>query len=172
MIRAALSWGYKALPKRLVWRAVWLTSPKFNVGVAGVVFDTTGRVLLVEHVFRRTYPWGLPSGWVAPGETAAQALVREVREETGLACEVDGLLGFESGFASRCTAVLYGRCSGVPAAPSIETKSAAFVEPDALPEGLLPASRINLERAVRVRQKGLEGAGGPWLDGPLGDPRA
>lgn len=172
MIRAALSIVYRKLPKRLVWRAIWLKSPKFNVGVAGVLFDEAGRVLLVEHVFRRTYPWGLPSGWIEPSETAAQALVREVREETGLACEVAGLIAFESGFQSRCTAVLIGRSGGTPDAASIETHSAAFFEPHELPEGLLPASRVYIERAVAVRQSGLEKAGGPWLDGPLGDPRA
>lgn len=172
MIRAALSTIYRSLPKRLVWRAIWFTSPKFNVGVAGALFDASGRVLLVEHVFRRTYPWGLPSGWVEPGETAAQALVREVREETGLPCEVAGLIAFESGFRSRCTAVLLGHATGTPEATSIETKSAAFFEPDALPGGLLPASRAYIERAVAVRKSGLTAAGGPWLDGPLGDPRA
>lgn len=172
MIRAALSWGYKALPRRLVWRTVWLKSPKLNVGVAGVLFNGAGQVLLVEHVFRRTYPWGLPSGWMEHGETAAEALIREVREETGLTCAVGQLMTFESGFHNRCTAVLTGSCEGDPGAPSLETKSARFFDPSELPHGLLPASAVAIERAVAVRRAGIERAGGPWLDGPSGDPRA
>jgi len=56
--------------------------------VAGVVIDT-GRVLLVQ---RRYEPlagcWTLPGGAIELGEPAALAVVREVREETGLDVEV------------------------------------------------------------------------------------
>src|SRR2546430_16924216 len=50
-----------------------------------VVKDQAGRLLLVR---RGREPgrgrWSLPGGRVEPGETAAEAAVREVREETGL----------------------------------------------------------------------------------------
>jgi 8-oxo-dGTP diphosphatase len=53
--------------------------------VGAVVQDDAGRLLLVR---RGREPsrglWSLPGGRVEPGETPAEAVVREVREETGL----------------------------------------------------------------------------------------
>jgi 8-oxo-dGTP pyrophosphatase MutT (NUDIX family) len=37
--------------------------------------------------------WSLPKGHIEPGETAEQAAVREVEEETGIAGEIIGELG-------------------------------------------------------------------------------
>ncbi|MGH3345226.1 MAG: NUDIX hydrolase, partial [Carbonactinosporaceae bacterium] len=53
-----------------------------------------GRLLVV----RRARPpgaglWSLPGGRVEPGETDAEALAREVREETGLDVSVGPLIG-------------------------------------------------------------------------------
>lgn len=172
MLRKLLSGVYKRLPARLVWRSIWLTQPKYNLGVSGVLFNGRGEVLLIEHVFRRTYPWGLPAGWVNPRETVDQALQREVREEAQLACTVDYLIAVESGFNMRSSVVLMGRCEGEPRARSLETISASFVDPDDLPRGLLPSARLQIERAVRVRDNGLTEAGGPWLDGASGNPFA
>lgn len=51
----------------------------------GLVFDDDGRLLLIR---RGTPPargsWSVPGGRLEPGETAEQACVREVAEETGL----------------------------------------------------------------------------------------
>jgi len=51
------------------------------------VFDADGRVLLIERDIERFGAWihevRLPKGKIEPGETARQAAVREVREETG-----------------------------------------------------------------------------------------
>lgn len=62
------------------------------VAVAGIVFDPEGRVLLVE---RGTPPsvglWSVPGGKHEGNETLAQAVAREVREETGLVVEVGPL---------------------------------------------------------------------------------
>ena len=58
------------------------------VAVAAIVFDDAGRVLLIE---RGRPPgvglWSVPGGRVELGEALAAAVVREVREETGLDVE-------------------------------------------------------------------------------------
>ena len=58
---------------------------RYTVGVAGVVLDERGRVLIVEHAYHPRYPWGLPGGWIGEDEDPADAILRELREELQLA---------------------------------------------------------------------------------------
>lgn len=55
-------------------------TPKVDVRAA--VFDATGRLLLVQEVSDRR--WSLPGGWADLGESPAEVVTREVREEAGL----------------------------------------------------------------------------------------
>jgi 8-oxo-dGTP diphosphatase len=41
--------------------------------------------------------WSFPAGFVDPGETVDQAIIREVSEETGISCQVRDILGIRSG---------------------------------------------------------------------------
>jgi 8-oxo-dGTP diphosphatase len=62
--------------------------------VGGIIKDDQGRLLLIK---RGHAPgaglWSLPGGRIEPGETDAEALVREMREETGLVVEPGPLIG-------------------------------------------------------------------------------
>jgi 8-oxo-dGTP diphosphatase len=68
--------------------------PDRQLCAGGIVHDAAGRVLLVR---RGNAPsagsWSVPGGRCLPGESAADACVREVAEETGMTVEVVRLAG-------------------------------------------------------------------------------
>lgn len=60
-----------------------------------LVFDARGRVVLVRHADGDV--WTTPGGMIEPGETPADAAVREAWEETGLAVELMRIVGVFGG---------------------------------------------------------------------------
>ncbi len=76
-------------------------------GVAAVIFDEFGQVLLVKREDNEL--WGLPSGHVEAGETVAEAIIRELREETGLIIVVQKLIGVYSDPVSQVFAYPSGK---------------------------------------------------------------
>ena len=62
--------------------------------VGAIVADGQGRLLMIK---RGHEPgaglWSIPGGRIEPGETDAEAVVREMIEETGLTVEVGRLIG-------------------------------------------------------------------------------
>jgi 8-oxo-dGTP diphosphatase len=64
-------------------------------GVAAVIKNDRGQVLV--HRRADNGQWSLPAGAIDPGETPAQAVEREVREETGLAARATRVLGIVGG---------------------------------------------------------------------------
>ncbi|MDA0160659.1 NUDIX domain-containing protein [Solirubrobacter ginsenosidimutans] len=58
-----------------------------NVAVA----DDGGRLLLIRRSDNDN--WALPGGAMDPGESISDAAVRETKEETGVDCEITGIVG-------------------------------------------------------------------------------
>jgi len=71
-------------------RAITLT-------VDPIIITNEGRVILVKRVFDPYKDhWAIPGGIVEYGETVENAVVREVKEETGLDIKIEKLIGVYS----------------------------------------------------------------------------
>jgi 8-oxo-dGTP pyrophosphatase MutT (NUDIX family) len=81
-------------PYRLVIGADWKRARAIRPSASAVIFDRRGRVLLQQR--SDGGQWGLPGGGHEIGESATEAVIREVREETGLRVSVRRLIGVYS----------------------------------------------------------------------------
>jgi 8-oxo-dGTP diphosphatase len=71
-----------------------------GVGVAALIRDGRGRILLVHRTYSNDEPWALPGGWLEGNEPIETALERELVEETGLRVRVGRPAAVElAGFA-------------------------------------------------------------------------
>jgi ADP-ribose pyrophosphatase YjhB (NUDIX family) len=129
--------------------------------VAAIVANAEGHVLLQRRSDNGL--WGLPGGSVEIGESVTEAIVREVREETGLAVEVGRLIGVYSDPAFQVfryrdgTVVHYintlfaCRVVGGTLQTCEESLDLEFFDPTRLPEGMLLTHRIRVQDAMANR---------------------
>jgi 8-oxo-dGTP pyrophosphatase MutT (NUDIX family) len=131
---------------------------KIMPSVAAIIFDDAGRVLLQQRGDNGY--WGLPGGSVELGETVAEAVIREVAEETGYTVEIVRLVGIYSdprhtvaryadGNAVQYISSLF-ECRIVSGAPTLcdETLALDWFAPDALPAAFVPNHRPRLADAL------------------------
>jgi len=132
-------------------------------GVAAVIFED-GRVLLQRR--DDTGRWGLPGGGVEPGESVRQALIREVREETGLEIEPLRLIGVYSdpvyhqvitypdgNVIHYVSSVFECTVHAGTLTCGVESLELDWFDPDRLPDDVMPISTIRIRDAM-ARQPG------------------
>lgn len=110
-----------------------------KVGADAAIFDEEGRVLLVHRA--DDLRWGLISGWVDPGETPPDTVVREVREEVDLevtSFELVDVVGRAAGtdFGPHAVVSVLYHCRVAPGVVTIshEAVAAAFRHPEDVEE--------------------------------------
>ena len=107
--------------------------------------------------------WGLPGGYVEPGESVMIATQREVREETGYEIEVGPLFGVYSDpstqvieYADRRRVQAINLCFSAIAGPKgelttpEETLEVGFFDAGALPQPFVPIHEIRVADAARA----------------------
>ncbi len=119
-----------------------------TLGVRAAVLDPEKGVLLVRHTY--THGWFMPGGGVEPGETALEALARELEEEAQVrwtAPPVFHGLFFNPAMSRRdhvATYVVRDFVQLGPRQPDREIAEARFFPLDSLPDQATRATRARL----------------------------
>ena len=140
MLRKFASW----LGLRLLLNAKALLSPT-AFGVAGLVTDARGRVLLVRHSYKGG--WCLPGGGVDRGEPPQAAVARELKEEVGLTggkAEFLGLYTRRAGWATNVVALYRITGAQIDFRPGLEIRDIHWADPSSPPPGTTPATARRL----------------------------
>jgi ADP-ribose pyrophosphatase YjhB (NUDIX family) len=110
-----------------------------KVAVGAVVGNDDGKLLLVQR--GDSGVWLYPTGWADVGYSASEVAMKEVREETGIECEVVRLIAVFDGLRRKFTSIpLYSlvfHCRAVGGSLTrhpLETRAVGWFGPDELPE--------------------------------------
>ncbi|MFG3524892.1 NUDIX hydrolase [Nocardia nova] len=137
-----------------------------KVAVSAVVRDSDGRILMIHRTDNDKY--SIPGGGLEIGESVADAVVREVKEETGIDVEVTKLVGvfsnprhviaYDDGEVRQEFSICFlADPRGGELRTSAESREVKWVAPDDLNE-------LDIHPSVLLRiRRGLSNADDPYF---------
>ncbi|MFZ1719846.1 MAG: NUDIX hydrolase [Candidatus Moraniibacteriota bacterium] len=81
-------WKKLNFSKHFQLRIIRLFQDQFLIGVTGLIFNEKNEVLLFRHTYRQR-AWSLPGGYMNKQEHPKEALIREIKEESGMTVSID-----------------------------------------------------------------------------------
>ena len=157
MLKKLLGALWLRTPRGFRHWSVRLFEPRFTVTTGGVVTDAHGRVLLLEHRFRKGSGWGIPGGFMEKNEQPIDALRRELREEIGMELEraeialvrtLEGMRQMEIIFRCRPREDESGEAAALKPR-SVEVKTLQWFKPDEFPQSLSGDQRDLIKRVLK-----------------------
>lgn len=147
MLRKIIGSVWKNTPRFLRMPLIRITQKKFTASAAAVVTNERGEVLLLDHIIRPYYNWGLPGGFLEYGEQPDEAIRRELFEETGLKLENVRLINVQT--INRHIEMIFRASSdGKPEVKSLEITQAEWFEFEKMPEKLSPAQKSLIRQVL------------------------
>jgi 8-oxo-dGTP diphosphatase len=136
-------------------------SGRRTLHVACALIERGGRVLCVQRSAAMSLPlkWEFPGGKIEHGESVAQCLIREVREELGIEVAVGAALPESAHDYPAFSVVLYPRrCRIVSGEPTLHEHAAArWLRPDELSSVDWAAADLPVLAAWRALAGGAHG---------------
>jgi ADP-ribose pyrophosphatase YjhB (NUDIX family) len=141
------------LPAWMERLASAILRPSYHVPAGAIILNEQGQLLLCQHTYRRQHPWGLPGGDIRFGEDPAEAVRRDLWEETGLSMQTTRLLLLENSKEIRKVTLTY-LCTGISGTftPSDEVAAIRYFGIDALPD-LSREQQTTIEKALAALNK-------------------
>ncbi len=119
----------------------------FTIGAFAVIFDEHNRVLLCHR--RDMDMWNLPGGLVECRELPTNAVVREVKEETGLDVEVERLVEVVGkSYRDELVFVFTCRVVGGQLTTTDESDNCRYFPPISLPPNTLSSHSARIAHAL------------------------
>lgn len=136
---------WRLIPFRMRLLIVRSTQNKFTVSVVALIVSSDKKVLLLDHYIRPGSSWGLPGGFVEPGELPAEAIRREISEETGI--ELGKVELIEVRTIRKHVEILFmAKADGPAEIRSREIRDLGWFSPDDLPD------EMNVKQKELVRK--------------------
>ena len=135
------------MPPRVRMKIIRASQRKFTVSVAAIVINENNEILLLDHVLRPGASWGIPGGFIEHGEQPADAVRRELYEETGI--ELTDVELFRVRTIYRHVEILFrAKAVGTATVKSREINAVGWFRTGEMPENMSRTQKTLVEKLL------------------------
>lgn len=147
MLKKIVGVIWRKSPQILRKKVVRIAQDKFTASVGAIITDKRGKILLLNHVFRPASGWGIPGGFIEHSEQPAEALKRELCEETGLELKNIELILLRT-IDTHIEILFRAEADGEVKTENFEIKNAEWFEIDRMPEEMNEMQKERIRKFI------------------------